>query len=292
MRRALVAGIAVPLSLVLTGGVAVATVGARNRIDSNPSTHPSVGGSRPVTNDGALQPTYLPQPTHAAYVALPPCRVADTAKVAAPLRPGKARPFVVRGTSGFAAQGGERATGCGVPTSATAVSATITVKNHKKRHAKNGSLKVWPFGPSVPTALAASVTKKGATTTGQTLTLAPAGWSSDLQARAAGAKLDVAIDITGYYDVQDHLIMLADGTVWYGSTPHLVSTRHTAGTGQYILTFDHSLSGCNVLTTSNGAANVAVTGNWNGPQLTVLTYETSGGTATAKDEGYQVLVAC
>ncbi|MGH3508929.1 MAG: hypothetical protein ACRDPI_01715 [Nocardioidaceae bacterium] len=59
--------------------------------------------------------------------------------------------------------------------------------------------------------------------------------------------------MTGYYDIEDHLI---------------------------------------ILTTDNGQAEVQAVGSWGGSTLTVTTSHESGGVHTATDEGFQIFVVC
>jgi hypothetical protein len=98
--------------------------------------------------------------------------------------------------------------------------------------------------------------------------------------------------VYGYYEPQTHLIILADATVWYGMNTHLTAVSHTPNSGFYELTFDRSLDGCNILTSSNDARDVQAVAAWGGPTLDVSTSHEAGGVFTTADESFQLLIAC
>jgi hypothetical protein len=289
MHRVLTGVVVAAVCAVVSGGVAIAagSVNHRAATSNNPSLtrgpEPIAG---PATVNSDPTPTFAPTPAQTVYVPIAPCRVVDTALHKHPIRAGGVRGFRVRGSGDLSAQGGS-ASGCGVPDTATAVAATVTTRDHPKK----GTLKIWPGGTTVPAAIVASFAKKVQATSGATLTLSSPGAQPDIRAKAVGSATDVVIDITGYYTGQTHVIILADGTVWYG-TDHLVSLTHTSGTGVYALAFDRSLAGCNALTTGNSQNNVGTSGSWGGSSLTVTTSLLSGGSYTTHDESFQVFIAC
>ncbi len=286
MKRVRSTVVVVTASLVVLGGVviteqAMAGTGAAGRSDPSAAVKPG-----PTTSALAITPTFVPSPAQSVYVPITPCRVVNTVASHHPIPNGVTRGFVVRGTASLASQGGSP-TGCGIPASATAVTAEITTLNH----ARKGTLKAWAGGRPEPAALVASFAAHTQTTGEATIGLSSPGQLPEVSVRAHGSATDVTVDVTGYYNTQAHLIILADGTVWYG-TEHLLSLTHTANSGSYQLTFDRSLDGCNILTSSNDARDVQAVGAWGGSTLDVNTSHESGGVFTAADESFQLYVAC
>jgi hypothetical protein len=270
--------VAASAAMVGVGAVATHAVGGPR---SNPSGHASQVEPAAGPTNTSPQPTFVPNPAASTFVPISPCRAVDTTNHGRPIKKGKSRSFFLRGATGFESQGG-RAGGCGIPVTATAVTATVT-SLHQSSH---GSLRAGPAGAS---ALIGSFAKNVQNTVGVTLPLGFGG--HDLTVQVSHARTDVIIDVTGYYDIQDHLIILADGTVWYGNS-HITELIHTAGTGTYTLVFPRSLAGCNVLTTDNGAPAVQASGSWGGSSLTVTTSHLVGGAYTVADESFQVFVVC
>lgn len=232
-----------------------------------------------------MVPAFLPNPQSQTITAVTPCRIVDTRAAGGALTAGTTRSFAVGGSTGFAAQGGNPV-GCAIPSSATAVAVSIVAVSP----AAGGFLTAWPAGTTKPLASVLNYVKGVTTNTGQTTQITAAG--NPALSVFASAKANVVIDVYGYYEPQTHLIILANAQVWYGNATHVTSVTHTPGSGTYTLTFDRSLTGCNVLATSNGDQTVQATPNWGGNALTVTTYQLSGGSYTVADESFQVFIAC
>src|SRR5437867_10782856 len=125
-----------------------------------------------------------------AFVAIPPCRLADTragsgfsGAFGPPSMVGlaTARVFPVAGH-------------CGIPATAQAVSANFAVTNTSGA----GFLAVWPDGSPIPNPLVASMNYSG----GQTLAnavIAPLGATGGLNVFVQ-VNLDLIIDVNGYFD--------------------------------------------------------------------------------------------
>ena len=79
------------------------------------------------------------------YTPLTPCRIIDTRLAGGFMNGGTSRSFVVKGTTGFPAQGGT-AGGCGVPTSATAVLINFVAVDPQG----TGNLKGAPYPNPIP----------------------------------------------------------------------------------------------------------------------------------------------
>lgn len=289
MRSAAVIAVAATMFLV---GMIVASAGS-GRVgggSTGPSTTGPSGQAAPqavplVTNTDPVA-TFVPQPQGETFVPITPCRIVDTRAAGGKIAAGGTRSFHVRGSTGFAAQGGN-STGCGIPASAAAISASLTASQPDGA----GYLRAWPNGQSAPNTTMLNYPAAGVgDTTGATILLG--GGSFDITVGIFDHAAQVIIDVTGYYEPQMHLIILADGTVWYGNATHLTEVIHTTGTGSYSLVFDRSLAGCNVLTTSNDQRDVQAIGSWGGTTLTVSTSHESAGVFTQTDESFQVFVIC
>ncbi len=141
-----------------------------------------------------------------------PCRVADTRLGGGIVMGSSTRSFYVAGTFGFAPQGGKSG-GCGVPLGATAVATNVTTT----QSATSGYLTGYANGGAAPLSSFLSYTRTANVTGNPVLPLAT-GSGKQLNIKAS-ATTHIVIDVTGYYNTQSHLIILADGTVWYGSQP-------------------------------------------------------------------------
>jgi hypothetical protein len=274
-------------------GVLVATAqpGRHGGDSTGPSGAPATGASpaaiAPEATSTSPVATFQPSPAQTAFVPITPCRVVDTRNsTAGKVAAGSTRAFHVRGATGFTAQGG-KSVGCGIPATATAVSFSMTAT----QTAGSGYLRAWPYGYAQPTATLLNYpATSGGITSGAVVQLG--GGAYDLNVEAFGHATHVVIDVTGYYSTQLHLIILADGTVWYGNSGDVVSLQHTTGSGVYALVVDRSTAGCNVLTSDNDQVTVHVSGSWGGNTISVNTYALSGGSYAAADESFQLYLIC
>jgi hypothetical protein len=221
------------------------------------SSHP-VAASRPNN----ITPVSLPIPSESNYVSVADCRIVDT-RVGPGALGTHARQFKVEGTGSLASQGGS-ATGCGVPGGASAISATVIAIDESG----TGTLRATAVGTALPVT-PILLFHGDAVSTAATLPLGGTAGAANLTLKAFGAHTHVLVDVTGYYVPQIHDIILAGGTVFWG-TGHVVSATHTT-TGIYHLTFDRDLTGCAVLTTNNGNQDVLVSNDYSTDNLTVDT---------------------
>src|SRR5436309_1980117 len=125
-----------------------------------------------------------------AFVAITPCRLADTRTGS-----GFTGAFGPPSMVGLAtARVFPVASNCGIPVTAQAVSANFAVTNTSG----GGFLAVWPDGSSIPNPLVASMNYSG----GQTLAnavIAPLGATGGLNVFVQ-VNLDLIIDVNGYFD--------------------------------------------------------------------------------------------
>lgn len=150
---------------------------------------PSLGAyaqsvSDPVADALAIVPT-----PPIAFVAIAPCRLADT-------RPsgGFSGPFGPPSLAAVTPRVFPVAGHCGIPSTAQAVSTNLTVTNASA----NGHLSVWPGGEPQPTPLVSSLNYSA----GQTVANAAAvalGTNGGITVQAL-VGLDLVIDVNGYFD--------------------------------------------------------------------------------------------
>ncbi|MFN8017018.1 MAG: hypothetical protein U0P45_02720 [Acidimicrobiales bacterium] len=224
------------------------------------------------------------------FVPITPCRILDTRKGFGKLQVGTPITIDVRGSGAtFTAQGG-RKNGCAIPTSATAISASITAVD-----AGSGFLRAWPPGGGQPTSTFMNYDPSFNVSNSGDLALCATGCAADkdLTLRAFGSPTDLVIDVAGYYEAPMSANVASDGTLGRNSRATGVTT---VGTGTYILTFDRNISTCTYFggtaTTSEGTAPgfVAVTNSSGDPNgVYVKVYNTSGASANL---GFQVQVVC
>ena len=138
-----------------------------------------------------------PVPGGLGYTALvSPCRAVDTRKPGVPggdLANGDLRSFQMRGSSSMVGQGGS-ASGCGVPSSATAVEVSVTVPGTP---VGTGFLRAAPTGTSVNAVFLNYTNGRGITNTG-TVPLNTV-FVQDLSVSNLGGSAHVVIDIQGYF---------------------------------------------------------------------------------------------
>lgn len=249
---------------------------------------PPVGVAAATTTNTNPTAAFVPYPQDQVYVSITPCRVVDT-RVGVPVAKipaNSTRSFKIRGTTGFTAQGGP-STGCGIPESATAVMTSLTASQPDGQ----GYLRIWPYGQPEPNATVLNYPAAGiGDTTGAVINLGSG--SFDVTAKMYNYAAHLVIDVTGYYEPQTHIIVLASGQVWYGLSTHITKLIHSAGTGVYTMIFDRSLTGCDVITTDNGDHTVRADPGWGGTALTVNTYQLVGTSWVHGDQSFQIFITC
>lgn len=230
----------------------------------------------------AVAPLAALTPTEKEYVYVPvkPCRIVDTRAAGGKLATNALRSFVVKGTTGFAPQGGV-AGGCGVPAAATAATFSFTSTESSGK----GKINAWPHGASEPTSTVLSYTNASNVTSNPTVGLQLTG-SPHLRIHNYYTSTHLVIDVTGYYIGQMYVYASPSGSITRSS--RVVSVAKT-GTGAYNVTFDTNLAGCVGVAAadySGYTANVYPTG---GAVMTVYTYNAAG---TAADYYFNLSVMC
>lgn len=194
--------------------------------------------------------------TNTMYVAVTPCRVVNTTKAGGRMAKGATRTVYVSGSTGFPAQGGKPG-GCGVPTGATAVTASVM----GGQPAGSGTITAYPAGATLPTAITLHLNGGVTSNTGVTLGIRP-GTAKQLTIHTSAAT-HVVIDVTGYYLPQLHGMVApassSDPThnapIFAGSSRIVSATNPSAGV--YVVTFDSNITYCTpVVDTYNAGSGI------------------------------------
>jgi len=211
------------------GGVAWAAGG---------TTAPKPPGPGAATR-GAAPAAAVDTTQESKYTPIAPCRVVDTRRKGGALVTGATRAFYVDGAgSTFADQGGH-ADGCGIPSSASAIQATVTAVSATG----NGSLKAYPAGATAPTATFMNYTKTFNVSNGGSITLCGSKCAADINITNSGYTTHIVIDVQGYY-VKPMWVSVKDdaaGTILAGSRVVKVEPLNT---GIYVVHFDRDVSKC------------------------------------------------
>jgi hypothetical protein len=141
----------------------------------------------------AMTASVAPRAT-STFVPVTPCRIVDTRVRGGAFARDAQRSYAVTGTgTAFAAQGG-RSGGCGIPSGARAVEATVSVVDPSRA----GYTRVWPAGQGMPTATFLNFVPRESRTNTGALPLATTG-AKQITLRNFGATADYVIDVQGYY---------------------------------------------------------------------------------------------
>jgi hypothetical protein len=161
----------------------------------------------------------------AEYVAISPCRIADSRSSSAGVYARNAtRPLQITGTTGFATQGGA-VTGCGIPTTATAAVLSFTIADSTGQ----GRLTVFPSGATRPNTTALTYYKNTKISGEVTSKIGADGTIRVTNVSLATA--NVVADAVGYYATPIAATVSATGTL-LSHTAQVDSVVKT-DTGQY-----------------------------------------------------------
>jgi hypothetical protein len=187
----------------------------------------------------AVRPSaFIDTSTESKYTAITPCRIVDTRSGSGHLVVGVPRVFQVAGTTGFSAQGGTNG-GCGVPTSATAVAATVVAVNE----AGPGFLVTWPTGSTQPGSSFMNYADTNLVSSGAQIPI-----NASINVLAGVNTTDVVIDIDGYYVKPMFALVNPSGTSTAEASR--VTGVSLIGTGEYEVDFDRDVSACSYQVTS------------------------------------------
>ena len=272
--------------LVVVLGLTAVIPASSAATQSPPLTSDSrpIAGLEAVRSFTAVPVGVMPNPSELLYVAVPPCRVADTRKGGGLVVGGSTRTFHVTGTSGFTPAGGTSG-GCGIPAGAAAAAITVTGAGSTG----SGFMTLFAQGTPRPNVSQVSFTKGHNVSTPANGPLSAASGSVSLFTSGA---THVLLDVSGYYTAPMAAFIDTDGTVVAGTGRVLSSVR--LGVGVYQVTFDRSLKNCTSVATP-----------WNYPKYTssveapyfsapdsavVRLYDIAGNAAV--DHPFYLTVAC
>lgn len=182
--------------------------------------------------------------TETKFVPVTPCRLVDTRFGTPKPAVGTERSFKVRGTGAqFATQGGT-AGGCGIPSGATGIEASVTAA----APTGVGFLRMYPG--AAPNATFLNFTGGQATTNTGAVRICSGICliNSDLRFKVFGSSTDVVVDVQGYYIAPMAAFIETNGNVIRGSR---VTATTQEGTGTYTVTFDRDISTCSYSASSN-----------------------------------------
>ena len=261
------------------GGAVALAVGGENP----PAPEVSTNSTR-ILGNGISENKYTP---------IIPCRILDTRKGYGKLPVGTTKTIDVRGDEGtFTLQGGNPG-GCGIPSGATAIEATVTAVD-----SGSGFLRAWPANLTQPNATfmnydgVFNVSNTGSVTLCGNNGLACVA-NKDLNLRAYGSATHLVIDVAGYYVQPMSANVSSAGGL--GRNSRAVSAGKI-NTGIYEVSFDRDISQCTYFVgtaTLNGGASdgfASVTNLGGDPNgVFVKTFIADG---TLADRGFQVQVIC
>lgn len=270
-------------ALLLAGGAGGAV--AATIADNPPTDVQAQSSSSRILGNGISENKFIP---------IVPCRILDTRQaVAGKLAVGSTRNIDVRGSEATFVQQGGNPGGCGIPSRATAIEATITAVD-----AGSGFLRAWPASLTQPNATFMNYTSGfNASNTGSITICGYAGQpclvNQDLSLRAYGSATHLVIDVAGYY-LQPMAANVSGAGALVRSSRATAANRVNAG--DYTVTFDRPVNTCtyfaNTATANSGIADGFATvtnfgGNANA--VYVRTFDENGANV---DLGFQVEVVC
>lgn len=215
--------LALSAALCLAGGAGIAQAGAGS-VHSELKNAPA---ARALLSGGGT--------TLGGYVAITPCRLADTRNAGGYIQRAQTRAFHVSGST-LSGQGGS-ATGCGIPAGASAAALSVTTT----QAVANGFLTFFPTGAAKPQSVGASFNPSANATTLVNATLGTGGQISIYSSN----KLHVVIDVNGYY--RSPIAAYVSSTGGLGSHSNQVTSSSQSSTGNYVVSFDQDVSGCAVI---------------------------------------------
>ncbi len=180
--------------------------------------------------------TLRPARTENVYVAITPCRIVDTRFGGGKINRLAVRRFYVRGTFGFAPQGGKSG-GCGVPNYATSVTTNVTVTGTTG----SGYLASFPYPTTTPMTNFVTYWGDRAVTVPANFTLSKDEANPYLGVKNFGYSTDVIMDVTGYY-MPPIEGLVTGGEAYQGSTRVLSSVK--VATGVYNVTVEGDVGNC------------------------------------------------
>lgn len=265
-------------------GYGVSYAAGGGRASTVPNASPVAAGLHDLAGPGASpRPPAVPEST---YVAVKNCRLVNTSLAGGRIAAGHNRAFYVVGTAGFTGQGGTSG-GCGIPASATAISARVTAVSATA----NGAFVAYPTG--TPVGQGTLYYAKGVNvTTGANIQLGSGSGQVLTVANVAGNG-QLIIDVNGYFQEQMQGMIASDGSIYSGSNRIVSAT--VINPGVYRVTFDTDVSYCTPhVTTYSGKGVYGSAYGFAGNSIYVYTWYISGTThlEVANPYYFYITVTC
>ncbi|MCU1452653.1 MAG: hypothetical protein JWN46_799 [Acidimicrobiales bacterium] len=223
--------------------------------------------------------------TETKLVSITPCRVVDTRLGGGPLAPGFVRHLKVRGGGGvFATQGGKSG-GCGIPTGATAIEATVSAVFPTGR----GYLHVFPAATAEPNATFINYSVGSISNAGHLpVCAASCVGDQDLDVKAFQHATHLVIDVSGY--AVKPMSAAVTGIALIERSSRVVSAAKLSE-GAFQVIFDRDVTECTYVATLQSGGYMAqaepLTSDPNG--VFVSTYNASG---TITSAAFYLEVVC
>lgn len=223
-------------------------------------------------------------PTESNFVSVKPCRLVDT-RATGQVQPGQIKSYKTQGDT--TSQGGSA--DCGVPPTAGAVELNVTAISATS----TGFLRLYPAGGAEPTATFMNYTPTFNVSNDASVALT-AGKNANLKMKNYGGRVQVVIDVLGYYVPNLMAVVQSNGTLTRGNG---VLTVAREAPGQYRVNFERNITGCAFSgglnddqdgLGSKGYLAMARSGSGAGGVF-VETYNSSG---TKTDTDFHVVVTC
>lgn len=219
------------LGLAVVGAFAIGAAGYGVADAFSPPSPNGGGAVSPALTTGST----IPANPEAVFVPVKACRIVNTYKAGGRIPAGGARSFYVVGSTGFAGQGGV-ATGCGIPASATAVSARVVALSPLA----TGTFAAYPTG--TPSPYPTLYYAKGVTSGVEATLQLGAGTGKVLTVKNVNGPANLVIDVDGYFAPAMAGFVALDGSLQFSSGRVVATSR--ASTGNYLVTFDRDVSRC------------------------------------------------
>jgi hypothetical protein len=179
--------------------------------------------------------------TESKLVSIAPCRIVDTRQSTGPLPAGAFAGYKVRGTgSSFASQGG-KAGGCGIPSAATAIEATVTAVSPTGP----GYLRAFPGGSTEPTATFLNYSGPSISNAGH-IPICTTGCPANVDLTVTNYEhaTYLVIDVAGYAVRPLAVHLAADASILDSSRVFAAGRSTPNSSGEYDVTFDRDVSHC------------------------------------------------
>jgi hypothetical protein len=261
-------------------GAAVIGYGAASATDTGARavTRPDTPPVQHIPHTGPGASPRPPARPDSVFVPIKACRIVYTQGHGGKIANGGTRSFYVVGSTGFPGQGGA-STGCGIPSTATAISARLNAFGGPA----SGHLTVYPTGAATNLPIL-FYPKATYASTAATLALAD-GTGTVLTVKNTGGPTQLSIDVYGYYDEQIEGMITPSGAVYSGSN-HIVSAT-LISTGIYRVTLDRDVSYCTpTVDTYSGKGVYGSAYAFAGTSVYVYTWYISGSTHLEVSNSY------